>query len=314
MKIAVTVVVGAYNASEYLAETIKSVLQQTYTDFELLVIDDGSTDDTADIVRNFSEQDSRVKLISQENQGVSVARNTGIKMAQGEFIAFLDADDLWFPNKLAMHIQHFSANPNLGLSFGRIEFMTFDGKPTGKYSNPRFRNITAKNLYEENPAITPSNAVFRRIALQQVGGFDGDLSGVADAELFLRVKCHAWQVEGIDEVLVLYRTSLEGMSSQLYKMEEDWNRFSQKVQDYDPELIKHHHKQAKAMLLRYLARRALRLNLSSDVGISYMNRALQSEWRLILREPRRTILTMIAVYVKYLIPNLLNKYPISSFN
>ncbi len=307
MKIVVTIVIPVYNASQYLVETIESVLQQTYTDFELLVIDDGSTDNTADIVRNFSQQDSRVKLISQVNQGVSVARNAGIKMAQGEFIAFLDADDLWLPNKLAMHIQHLIANPSLALSFGRVEFMTFDGKPTGQYSNPTFKNITAKNLYEENPAVTPSNVMFRRIALQQVGGFDGDLSGMADSELFLRIKCHGWQVEGINQVFVLYRTSLGGMSSQLYKMEEDWNCLSEKVQAYAPELIKRHYKHAKAMLLRYLARRTLRLHLSSEVGISFINRALQSEWRLILREPRRTILTMIAVYGKHLILSI-NRY------
>ncbi|MCJ8281143.1 MAG: glycosyltransferase, partial [Rivularia sp. ALOHA_DT_140] len=221
----------------------------------------------------------------------------------GEFIAFLDADDLWLPNKLAMHIQHLSANPNLGLSFARVEFMTFDGKLTGQYSNPPLKNITGKNLYEENPAVTPSNAVIRRAALEQVGGFDGDLSGFADAELFLRVKCHDWQVEGINQILLLYRASLGGMSSQLYKMEDDWNRLNQKAQTYAPQLIKNGYKRAKEMLLRYLARRALRLHLSSEIGVSFMNRALRSQWTLILREPRRTILTMIAVYGKYLIPS-----------
>ncbi len=301
MKSVVTIVLPAYNASEYLAETLNSVLSQTFQDFELLVIDDGSTDNTTDIVGDFCQRDSRIRLISQKNQGVSVARNTGIKMAQGEFIAFIDSDDLWLPNKLAKHVQHLGANPNLGLSFARVEFMSFDGKSTRNYSNPRLVNITAKDLYEENAAVTPSNAVIRRTALQQVGGFDGELSGAADAELFLRVKCHGWQVEGINEVLVLYRTSLGGMSSQLYKMEEDWNRLSQKVQAYAPELIKLHYKQAKAMLLRYLARRTLRLELSSKQGINFMNRALQSEWTLIFREPRRTILTALAVYGKYLL-------------
>ncbi|MDY6902826.1 MAG: glycosyltransferase family A protein [Cyanobacteriota bacterium] len=300
----VTIVLPAYNASEYLAETLNSVLNQTYKDFELLVIDDGSTDNTRDIVRDFCQQDSRIRLISQENQGVSVARNSGIKMARGKYIAFLDSDDLWLPNKLARHVEHLQANPNLGLSFARVEFVTFDGKSTGNYSNPRMVNISAKDLYEENAAVTPSNAVINRTALEQVGGFDGELSGAADAELFLRLKCHGWEVEGINEVLVLYRTSLGGMSSQLYKMEEDWNRLSQKAGVYAPELIQHHYKQAKAMLLRYLARRTLRLELSSKLGINFMNRALQSEWRLILREPRRTILTAVAVYGKFLISNI----------
>ncbi|AFY54576.1 glycosyl transferase [Rivularia sp. PCC 7116] len=304
MKNVVTIVLPAYNASEYLSETINSVLSQTFPDFELLVIDDGSTDNTTDIVRDFCQRDSRMRLISQKNQGVSVARNTGIKMAQGEFIAFIDSDDLWMPNKLAMHVQHLRANPNLGLSYARVEFMTFDGKPTGKYSNPRLVNISAKDLYEENAAVTPSNAVISRTALEQVGGFDGELSGAADAELFLRVKCHGWQVEGIDQVLVLYRTSLGGMSSQLYKMEEDWNLLSQKAQVYAPELIKHDYKQARAMLLRYLARRTLRLELSSELGIKFMNRALKSEWTLIFKEPRRTILTAVAVYGKFFISSM----------
>ncbi|MEO0934835.1 MAG: glycosyltransferase family 2 protein, partial [Cyanobacteria bacterium J06641_2] len=92
--------------------------------------------------------------------------------------------------------------------------------------------------------------------------------------------------------------------SQLYKMEEDWNRLSQKAQVYAPELIQHHYKQAKAMLLRYLARRTLRLELSSELGINFMNRSLKSEWTLILREPRRTILTAVAVYGKFLISSI----------
>lgn len=299
MNVSVSVVIAAYNASEYLTATIESVLKQSFTDFELLVIDDGSTDNSADIVRGFKNKDNRVKLISQKNQGVSSARNRGITIAQGEFIAFLDADDLWLPQKLATHVQHLSANPSLGMSFGRVEFMNFDGTPTGQYSNPCFQNLTSKKLYEENPAVTPSNAVIRRVALQQVGGFDMDLSGFADAELFLRVCCHGWQVEGIDEVLVLYRTNLGGMSSQLYRMEEEWSRVNSKVQAYAPELVKTHYNHAQALLLRYLARRTLRLHLPSEVGVSFMNRALRSEWRLVLKEPRRTLLTMFAVYSKY---------------
>lgn len=304
MKSIVSVIIPAYNASQYLAETLESVLQQTFANFEIIVVDDGSKDNTTDIVRSFSQQDSRVKLVSQKNQGVSVARNTGIKNAQGELIAFLDADDLWYPHKLELHVQHFNSNPSLGMSFGRVEFMSFDGKLTGQRSSSRLRNITLQHLYEENLAVTPSNTVFRRVILEKTGGFDKDLSGFADAELFLRVGCQGYQVEGINQVLVLYRTSIGGMSSQLYRMEEEWNCLNQKVQDYAPELVKKHYNQAKAMLLRYLARRALRLSIPSKVGVNYMNRAIGSEWTLILREPRRTILTMIAVYGKYLVPKL----------
>ncbi|RUT02706.1 hypothetical protein DSM106972_056260 [Dulcicalothrix desertica PCC 7102] len=298
----VSIIIPVYNAEQYIATTVESVLLQTYKNIEVLIIDDGSPDQSIQICQQFN--DSRIQIIRQENQGVSAARNTGIKMAQGEFIAFLDADDLWLPQKLAIHVQHLSANPTLGMSFGRVEFMNFDGTPTGQYSNPCFKDLTSKKLYEENPAVTPSNAVIRRVALQQVGGFDLDLSGFADAELFLRVCCHGWQVEGIDKVLVLYRTNLGGMSSQLYRMEEEWSRVNSKVQAYAPELVKTHYNHAKALLLRYLARRTLRLHLSSEIGINFMNRALRSEWKLIFKEPRRTLLTLLAVYSRYFIPNL----------
>jgi glycosyltransferase involved in cell wall biosynthesis len=296
----VSVVMPNYNASEYVQETIESVLQQTFVDFEFLVIDDGSTDDSVDIIQRYSQQDSRIKLFTQSNQGVSITRNNGIQKASGEFIAFLDSDDIWLPDTLATHVQHLTANPSLGLSFGRVEFMSSDSKPTGKYSNSRLRNLKPKHLYEENHPITPSNAVIRRAVLEQIGGFDKDLGCFADAELFLRVICHGWKIEGLNQVLVYYRINSGGMSSQLYRMEEEWERFSQQAQAYAPELVNQYYNQAKAMLLRYLARRVLRLGLSSEIGVAYINRALRHDWKLLLKEPRRTVLTTLALYSQYL--------------
>ena len=98
----VSVIIPAYNAMNYLPQTLKSVLQQTFTDFEILIINDGSSDDIVEWSSQIS--DSRVKLISQINQGVSAARNTGIRNAQGEYIAFIDADDLWEPTKLEKQV------------------------------------------------------------------------------------------------------------------------------------------------------------------------------------------------------------------
>ena len=304
MSVQITVVIPAYNASQYIGQTLEGVLQQTFSCFEVLVIDDGSTDHTAAIVQAYEQQDKRVKLISQPNQGVSVARNTGIQLAKGALIAFLDADDQWLPHKLKVHFDHFRDTPALGLSFGKIEFMTSQGQPTGQYSNPRLTGLEAKHLYYENTVVSPSNAVIRRAALEQVGGFDLELSGVADAELFLRLLCYGWKVVGIDQVLVRYRTNAGGMSSQLYLMEEDWQRLTQKVQMYAPELVSQHYKAGKAMLLRYLARRALRLHLPSEVGVEFMGRGLQTDAWALLQEPRRTLLTLIAVYGQCLIGKL----------
>ncbi|MBI4782352.1 MAG: glycosyltransferase family 2 protein [Oscillatoriophycideae cyanobacterium NC_groundwater_1537_Pr4_S-0.65um_50_18] len=296
MGVKISVVVPAYNAVQDLSQTLESVLQQTFTDFELLVVDDGSTDDTAKIVQDYVERDSRVRLVSQYNQGVSVARNTGIQESTGEFVAFLDHDDLWLPNKLAAHVQHLSLDANLGISFARIEFMNADGELTGQYSNLRLRNIMPKHLYEENLICTPSNAVIRRTALEQVGGFEKSLSGYADIELFLRISCYEWKVEGLDDILVRYRTNATGMSAQLCRMEEEWYRFSNQVNTYAPTLVAQNYSRARAMLLRYLARRALRIQANPSVGVNFINRALVSDWKILLREPRRTFLTASTVY------------------
>lgn len=299
MKPKVSVVIPAYNASQDLPETLKSVLQQTFTDFEILIVDDGSTDSTVDVARRYVESDSRVRLISQPNQGVSVARNTGLQESIGEFVALLDADDLWFPNKLAAHVQHMGRDPSLGMSFARVEFMNADGGLTGQYSNLRLRNIMPRHLYEENLICTPSNAVIRRATLEQAGVFDKSLSGYADIELFLRISCCGWKVEVMNDVLVRYRTSASGMSAQLSKMEEEWYRFSNQVNGYAPALVAENYSEAKAMLLRYLARRSLRLQLPPNVGMGFINRSLRSDWKIVLRDPRRTFLTIAATYGRY---------------
>jgi len=301
MKAKVSIIIPAYNASQYLPQTLESVLQQTFTDFELLVIDDGSADDTENVVRRYAERDSRVRLISQPNQGVAVARNTGIQESIGEFIAFLDSDDLWLPSKLAAHIQHLILDSSLGISFARVEFMNADGSLTGQCSNLRLENITAKHLYTENLICTPSNAAMRRAALEQAGGFDASLSGYADIELFLRISCYGWKVEGINQVLVYYRTNTGGLSAQLRKMEEEWYHFSRQVNSYAPTLVSQHYSHAKAILLRYLARRSLRLRLAPHIGIDFIKRALLSDWKMLLKEPRRTLLTTSAIYGQYLL-------------
>lgn len=301
----VTVIIPAYNASRYLSQTIDSVLAQTFHNFELLVIDDGSTDDTAEVTRYYSHKDSRVKLFSQPNQGVSAARNTGVRLAQGKFIAFLDADDQWLQDKIFAHVEHLNSESNLGISFGRVEFMKHNGKPTGQFSNSPLNKLKPQNFLSENPIITGSNPVVRREVFEQVGYFDENMSYAEDLDWFLRVICSgSWKVEGINKVLMRYRTAEGSLSSNLQRMEAGWNLLIAKAKQYAPELVNQHYSSAQAVHLRYLARQAFRLDLPSEIGADFMNRALRSDWKLILREPRRTLLTMLAVYGQHLLEAL----------
>ncbi|MGL5077637.1 MAG: glycosyltransferase family 2 protein, partial [Waterburya sp.] len=115
----VSVIVPVYNVEDYIAQTINSVLNQTYPHFELLIIDDASPDRSLEICQQF--RDPRIKIISQKNRGLAGARNTGIRHAQGDYLAFLDSDDLWLPEKLAQHIQHLESAPQVGVSFSRSQ-------------------------------------------------------------------------------------------------------------------------------------------------------------------------------------------------
>ncbi len=298
----ISIIIPAYNAAPFIAQTLDAVLAQTFTAFEVIVVNDGSTDQTTTIVEQYVQQDDRVRLVNQVNQGVSAAREQGKALAQGEFIAFLDADDLWLPQNLAVHLRHFASNPRLGISFGRVEFMQHDGGLTGTYSNSRLQGIEPTHLFYENLLVTPSNAVIRRSVFDQVGGFDRDLSGTEDQEFFLRTRCFGWQVAGVDEVLVRYRQTPGGISSQFESMEADWLRLCDKAKVYAPAMVAQHGSKSYAYLLRYIARRSLRISASRTIGLRFMRRALKSDWTILLQEPRRTGLTLLAVCFKPLIP------------
>jgi glycosyltransferase involved in cell wall biosynthesis len=299
----IAIVIPAYNASQYLRESIESVLNQTFQDFQLLIIDDGSTDDTSGIARGYCQQDSRVKLISQTNQGLSATRNRGIDLTDSKFVTFLDADDIWYSDKLASHITHFHENPNLGISFARVEFLTPDGKQTGQMSKPPLKQLQPHHFLYENPTVTGSNFVVRREVFEKITPFDTNMSYTEDLDFLLRVSCcNSWEIEGINKVLMGYRISESSLSSNLDRMEQGWEFLISKARKHTPELVEQHYLKARSTQLRYLARRALRSNLPSKTAVNYMTRALLSDWKLILREPRRTLLTILAVYGKHLLP------------
>jgi glycosyltransferase involved in cell wall biosynthesis len=132
----VSVVIPAYNAMTYLPETVASVLQQTFSDFELIIVNDGSSDNVMAWASGL--EDPRAKLISQENGGVSKARNTGIAQAQGQYIAFLDADDLWEPTKLKKQVHCLETNPSVGLVYTWTAVINQLGQPT--------RNVWTPNI------------------------------------------------------------------------------------------------------------------------------------------------------------------------
>jgi glycosyltransferase involved in cell wall biosynthesis len=128
----VTVIIPTFNRARYLTEAIQSVLGQTFPDYELIVVDDGSTDGTAAVLEGFG--DSRLRVLRQENHGISAAMNAGLRAAQGEYIARLDSDDVWFPNLLAYETRVLDSRPDIGVVYARAQAMSANGTPREHYS------------------------------------------------------------------------------------------------------------------------------------------------------------------------------------
>ncbi len=310
----VSVVIPVYGVEKYIAATVQSVLEQTYKNFELLLIDDGSPDRSVEICQQFT--DPRIKIIRQQNRGVSAARNTGIRHAQGKYVAFLDGDDLWLPEKLEKHVAHLENSPNVGISFSRSAFIDETDKPLNLYQMPKLKEITPAQIFCRNPIGNGSvpvirQEVFEAIKFQNNASsaeqcyFDEQLRHFEDVECWLRIALKTnWQVEGIPEALTLYRVNLQGASTNVNKQLEDLEKVIEKTRSYAPELVNQCANRARAYELRFLARRVVSLRDGAS-AVKFAHRALATYWRIVLEEPRRTFLTLAAAYSLWLLPQSL---------
>lgn len=234
----VSVIIPTYNYAQFLAESIQSVLQQTYSEFELLVVDDGSTDQTRQVVAQF-ESDPRVRYLFQENRGDAAARNTGINHTTGRFVAFLDSDDLWLPEKLARQVEVLQLRPEISVVYTAIVLQQID-EQRRLPPPPAWREST---LYEEllyRNVITGSHSsvMIRREVFEQVGLFD-DAFRISDRDLWRRLaERHGFY--RLDEPLVCIRKHEDNSSRNKVMMADNHLRYFAKLQrDILPE-YRHH--------------------------------------------------------------------------
>jgi len=178
------VIIPTRNRAAMLQEAIESVRAQTYRAWELIVIDDGSTDQTPQIVETLARDEARIRLIRQAQHGVSAARNAGIRAARGRYVAFLDDDDLFLPEKLTVQIACLERQPSLGFVYSQTEWVNRQGESLGRHPTTPVGDL--RGLLEEC-AIPLQTVVCRRERLEQVGGFDESLSIGEDYDLWLRV-------------------------------------------------------------------------------------------------------------------------------
>lgn len=293
-----SVVIPCYNAENTIIDTLESVLQQDYLGFDVIVIDDGSTDNTAMQVWEFKERLNaagvKLQLISQKNAGVSAARNRGVQESTAPYIAFLDADDRWATNKLSNHLRHLEENLDIGISFARCRVLSKEldknGNATQQVSTLPVNQQQLSSVFAENPTTTTSNLVLRRSMFNELGGFNETMSFAEDQEFIVRVISQTpFKVVGIDQVLVDYLTSEDGLSSELGNMYQGWLKMVEAVRVYEPDFVEQHFKQAEAQYCRYLARRNLRLGADPAEGWGFSKQAIKADWREMLRQPKRTV-------------------------
>jgi glycosyltransferase involved in cell wall biosynthesis len=198
----VSVIIPAYNVMAYLPETLDSVLKQTFVDFEVIIVNDGSSDG----IEAWAEQltDPRVKFFSQKNQGPSVARNTGLDQAQGNYIAFLDADDLWDSSKLEKQVQVLDNNLEVGLVYTWVASIDQNGRSRGRILEHHQEGNVWKALLKHNILECGSTPMVRRNCLQTVGNFDLNLPNSQDRDMWIRIASQ-YKFAVIKEPLVSYR-------------------------------------------------------------------------------------------------------------
>ena len=208
----VSVIIPAYNAAEYIVETIKSVLAQDYKYFELLIVNDGSTDNTEEIIKSFD--DKRIRYILQHNQGASAATNIGIKQSRGEFIIRLDSDDMMTPDYISKHIKHFTEQPEADLVYCDDYLIDENSNPIRIIERKEYsdRNILIRDFFRNGFPIIPFRTCIKRTVFDKIGFFDEKLLVAEDYDMMRRFVMHGLKASHLKGAMYLRRIIKDSLS------------------------------------------------------------------------------------------------------
>ncbi len=216
----VEVIVPAYNAASFLAAALDSVVAQTFTDWRILLVDDGSTDATAEIAASYADRlGPKLKYIYQPNAGLPAARNTAIRHAEGQYLALLDADDIWLPCRLAETLEVFARSTKIGLTYGFIDGIDPQGHVLSTFQTPSKHpeGKIARYIYMREIDLPCPSITFRKACVDAVGTFDESMRATEDRDLWLRIALR-FEVALVRKVIAQYRTSPQAMTSDPERM------------------------------------------------------------------------------------------------
>lgn len=259
----VSVIVPAYNAEAFIAHTLNSVLAQTYKNIEVLVVDDGSQDRTRELVESIAQNDYRVILLQQSNAGVAAARNLAIQKSSGEYIAPIDADDIWYPQKLEKQVQcMLQADPSVGLVYARSVHINENGEILWNSNgfNVDYVNCLEGEVYTaliyRNFIGNASVPLIRRACFEKVGDYNCQLKeqkaqGCEDWELYLRI-AEFYQFRVVPEFLVGYRQVTGSMASNCMSMEKSYHLVIADVKQRHPKIPNTIYQWSSSLFYEYL--------------------------------------------------------------
>lgn len=216
----VGVIIPAFNAARYLPFALESVVAQTFDDWQILLVDDGSTDNTVEVIAPFLNRfGSKIKYIKQDNRGLPAARNTAIRASTAEYLALLDADDVWLPNRLADSVEAFTGRPQVGLAYGLVTGIDPEGRLMDTFvgNQRKAEGHIASQIYMRKVELPCPTMTFRRRCIDEVGMFDETMRATEDRDLWLRIALR-YEVAFVPKVLAYYRLSPNSMSTDPQRM------------------------------------------------------------------------------------------------
>lgn len=252
----VSVVIPSYNAAQYLPETLRSVLGQTYRNLEVIVVDDGSTDSTGTVIQEFVA-DSRVRYFQQPNGGAASARNRGVLESRGELVAFLDSDDLWQPEKLEKQVPLFR-DPAVGIVYSDREHINEHGERIPCNPLVPYRGTCLAGQLLIRNFVPMSSAVMRRDVFDKAGPFDTTLSRSEDLDFWLRAALH-YGFDFVHEPLVLHRKWAAQLTSNKAKVWESNLRIQDRFLREHPGVVKPQDRR-RGWAIRYTGRGRVYVN------------------------------------------------------
>ncbi len=299
-----SIIIPCYNAVETLQATLKSIQAQTYGDWEVICVDDGSTDATMQMLLMASANDPRIHVRRNTGKGPSCARNFGaMHCATGSIIAFCDADDIWGPDKLRQLADCF-ADPDVDAAFGKVAFFQNDPELASTFSTVPAAPLSIPMLLGENPVCTMSNIAVRRSAFIRTGGFDETFVHNEDLDWLIRLVGTDAHVVGIDRCQTWYRTSHYGLSADLRAMQrgrDDALRTAAQF-GYAPST------RSEAIFLRYLSRRALRLGQGRVLPLVFALEGMRRSPVGFFDAPKRGLATLVGALLVPVLPTRLSQH------